>query len=233
MTASDDPDTASIAPAPWQLTGTGYVIALACSPEFGAACAADTPDLAGRALGGMGALMLVDYATSNVGPYRELLLCPGVFDFGDRRAAAITHIWVSSTASVVNGRHNWGLPKRLAHFNTIDRSPRGDTVEIQLPEHAPLTLSFRQKGPRLPMRTGILPRAWRTLEQPWEGRYYRTCIRARTRARLATLDDYRIPPDSGFPNITGQKPRIGLHADRFHLTFARAESTPIETADPA
>ena len=226
---SEDSD---IAPAPWQLTGTGYVIALACSQDFGAACAADTPALAERARGGLGALMLVDYATSNVGPYRELLLCPGVFDFGERRAAAITHIWVSSMDSVVNGRRNWGLPKRLAHFEILEQTAGRETFRIQLPDHAPLTLSFSQRGPRLPVRTGILPRAWRTLQQPWEGHYYRTCIRARSRARLAQLQDHDIPADSGFPDVRGQKARIGLHADRFQLIFPCAESVPIETIAP-
>lgn len=220
------------APAPWQLTGQGYLIALSCSRAFGEACARDTPELAGRAHGGLGALMLIDYASSNVGPYRELLLCPGRFDFGGRLTAAITHIWVSSAESVVNGRHNWGLPKRQAHFETVSRADGHETVQVQLPEHAPLTLSFTRRGPSLPMRTGILPRAWRTLEQPWHGHYYRTCIRARASARLARLGGYDIPANSGFPDIAGQTPRIGLYAERFDLTFPRAESWPIGSDAP-
>lgn len=225
-------DQQPIEPPPWQLTGRGYVITLSCSQEFGAACARDIPGLAGRARGGLGALMFVDYATSNVGPYRELLLCPGVFDFDGRRAAAVTHIWVSSMESVISGRHNWGLPKCLAYFDTQHDEHGQETCRIQLPDHAPLMLHFAQRGPRIPMGTGVLPRAWRTLEQPWEGRYYRTCIRARARARLARITDQEIPSDSGFPDFSGQKPRIGLYADRFDLTFPHATSWPMEAATP-
>lgn len=220
------------APAPWQLTGRGYVIALSCSPTFGERCAENVPDLAGRARGGMGALMLIDYASSNVGPYRELLLCPGRFEFGHRQAAAITDIWVSTSASVDNGQRNWGLPKRLARFETLASNDVRERFRVQLPNHTALTLSFTRSGPRLPLSTGILPRAWRTLEQPWQGRYYRTLIRARTRSRLARLADYDIPNDSGFPDIAGQTPRIGLYADRFDLCFPPATHRDIESAPP-
>ncbi|ROO26403.1 acetoacetate decarboxylase family protein [Salinisphaera orenii] len=221
-----------IVPAPWRLTGQGYVIALSCSAAFGAACGADTPGLAGRACGGLGALMLIDYAGSDVGPYRELLLCPGVFDFGDRRAAAITHIWVSSDASVVNGRHNWGLPKERANFETLARTDRAERCRIQRPGRAPITLHLSRRGPKLPLHSAILPRASRTLEQPWRGRRYRTCIRARARARLARLEAHDIPPDSGFPDITGQTPRLGLHADRFDLVFPKAQRQPMDSDGP-
>ncbi|MES1932481.1 hypothetical protein T35B1_07721 [Salinisphaera shabanensis T35B1] len=220
-------------PAPWQLTGRGYVIALSCSRSFGEQCGAHIPELAGRARGGLGALMMVDYASSNVGPYRELLLCPGRFDFGDREAATITHIWVSTQASVDNGQRNWGLPKRLASFETIEHNDNSEGFRVQLPDHAPLTLSFSRRGPRLPLSTGVLPQAWRTLEQPWQGYDYRTVIGAKTRSRLARLEDIDNPADSGFPDIADQKARIGLYADRFDLHFPPATRRPGDTAKRA
>ena len=74
-------------------------------------------------------------------------------------------VFSDAAESVVNGRHNWGLPKRQARFETVTRSEGQETVKVQLSEHAPLTLSFTRRGPALPMRAGILPRAWRC----WSG----------------------------------------------------------------
>ncbi|WP_348765004.1 acetoacetate decarboxylase family protein [uncultured Salinisphaera sp.] len=215
------------APPPWRLTGSGYVLLLFCSQACGNRCAEAIPGLAGQARGGIGALMLVDYAHSNVGPYRELLLAPGRFDVGQRRAAVVTHIWVSTQASVDNGRRNWGLPKQLASFETIEHGSDGERVRVQLPDHAPVTLSFSQRGPRLPLSTRILPEAWRALEQPWNGHYYRTVIGAKTRARLARLHTINTPAGCGFPDIGGQKARVGVYADRFDLRFPPATTRPI------
>ncbi|MES1949342.1 hypothetical protein S4A8_00735 [Salinisphaera sp. S4-8] len=217
-------------PAPWQLSGRGYIIALSCSPAFGEICARDMPALAGRARGGMGVLMVVDYASSNVGPYRELLLCPGRFDIGQRPTAAITHIWVSTQASVDNGQRNWGLPKRLASFDTLAHDAHSERVRVQLPAHAPLTLALSRHGPRLPLGTGMLPSAWHTLEQPWHGHFYRTVIQANTRGRFARLRNHDIPHDSGFPDIGSQALGIGVYADGFDLRFPPATRRPIDTA---
>ena len=66
------------APAPWSLTGQGFILFFRFSR---AALDAEAPvrdPMRGRWLGGVGALMIVDYATSDVGPYREILLVPGV-----------------------------------------------------------------------------------------------------------------------------------------------------------
>mmetsp|Transcript_5735 Transcript_5735/g.9565 ORF Transcript_5735/g.9565 Transcript_5735/m.9565 type:complete len:143 (+) Transcript_5735:478-906(+) len=64
---------------------------------------------------GFGAVMLVRYSDFPVGPYDELLLIPGAFEpkgtarkpfLADR---LVTRIYVSSIASVKQGRKNWGI----------------------------------------------------------------------------------------------------------------------------
>ncbi|GAB3670557.1 acetoacetate decarboxylase family protein [Salinisphaera aquimarina] len=212
---TDDSDS----PAPWQLTGHGYVQALRCSREFGEQCLRACPEFEGRALGGMGALMYIDYASSNVGPYRELLLSPGTFEIGGRRAAAITHIWVSSPASVANGRRNWGLPKEQAVFESAYNADGSETVRVHRDTAPPLSLTFAARGPALPVTTAILPRRWRTLEQPWHGQLYRTAIQARGRARIAALREVSNPAGSGFPDFSEQTRIVTVAASAFELVF--------------
>ncbi|KAJ1305154.1 hypothetical protein OPQ81_000188 [Rhizoctonia solani] len=70
--------------------------------------------------GGLGTIQLMRFYSSPVGPYEELLYVPGRMSYkiGDSAVsgASITRIYVSSFASLVNGRRNWNAPKHLARF---------------------------------------------------------------------------------------------------------------------
>jgi hypothetical protein len=68
---------------------------------------------------GLGLLMLVRYADSPIGPYDELLYGipfqkPRWFEVMSHRRLPVTY--VSSEASLHNGRHNRGIRKELADF---------------------------------------------------------------------------------------------------------------------
>ena len=99
----------ALAPAPWDLAGRGYIFAVWMPQDVldhGSFIPPQTPR-AGR--GRVAFAMFVDYSSSDVGPYHELLYIPGKLRFGeDRRDArlSISRIFVSSQASVVNGRLN-------------------------------------------------------------------------------------------------------------------------------
>ena len=61
--------------------------------------------------------MVVDYTTSPVGPYREILASPALRrDVGRVPRMAVPFIAVDSATSVHGGRTNWHLPKVLAEF---------------------------------------------------------------------------------------------------------------------
>ncbi|MDV6303606.1 acetoacetate decarboxylase family protein [Rhodococcus cerastii] len=61
--------------------------------------------------------MVVDYVTSPVGPYREILASPVLRrDVGRVPRMAVPFIAVDSATSVHGGRTNWHLPKVLAEF---------------------------------------------------------------------------------------------------------------------
>lgn len=101
---------------------------------------------AGRLVGGLGALMVIRYTDTPVGPYDELIICPGSYVYQieengevlERRNLRVSRVYVSSKASVFNGRnsmyhgevrhpsyHNessllstdWNIPKHLARFD--------------------------------------------------------------------------------------------------------------------
>lgn len=209
-------------PAPWQLTGAGYVIVLRCTRAFGNACAADQPALVGRALGGIGVVMVISYDHSNVGPYRELLIVPGSFEYAGRAIRTVTHIWVSTQASRINGQHNWGLPKQTADFDWEQGPGERERVAASLAGRPAVELDLSAHAPTLPVTTGLLPRRWRTLEQLYDGHLYRTCIRARGQTRAAKLRDYDNPAGSGFPDFASQKRLLCIQAPAFELTFPRA-----------
>ena len=68
-------------PPPWNLTGEGFIIPFLGVKskllEKGFINEEDKKDFRG----GLGACMFVNYQTSNVGPYFELLFIPGDFEF--------------------------------------------------------------------------------------------------------------------------------------------------------
>ena len=87
------------APAPWSLSGDGYMIFYKFTREFVAQFGFVPPELEGRFDGYLGSVMLVNYQSSPVGPYRELLFIPGKFKVENglvTRPQSITKIYVNS-----------------------------------------------------------------------------------------------------------------------------------------
>ncbi|KID70324.1 uncharacterized protein G6M90_00g085520 [Metarhizium brunneum] len=132
--STPSPSIPAVAP-PWQLTGDVYFFswwsrssqlpAHAYSPleagsEFAAAAS-------GRPVGGLGMIQILRYRDSPVGPYDEMLVVPGSFDWsrdtsdgrpaGVGRNPRISRIYVSQERSCYNGRLNWNTPKHLARFD--------------------------------------------------------------------------------------------------------------------
>ncbi|TKA51689.1 hypothetical protein B0A53_05394 [Rhodotorula sp. CCFEE 5036] len=143
------PSDLPIAPAPWSLTGEGWIIPLhtpfsttpipippAAYAPLERGTEADQSD---RFHGGVGFVMLVRYKTSDVGPYDELIYVPGLFS---RRSSsqqqapveyfpAITRIYVSTNESVYNGRKNWGIPN--FDFTLDPKDPSSTMVRVSPP----------------------------------------------------------------------------------------------------
>jgi hypothetical protein len=139
------------APAPWvnmkaegysffSITRTSDVLPSSTYDPLERKTAFADPEVSGHFAGGLGTLMIVRYLESPCGPYDELVLFPGDYKVPVRndgsQSLRITRIYVSTAASVFNGRRNWNIPKRLANFTFVSRTDGYQgyaRVEVRLP----------------------------------------------------------------------------------------------------
>ncbi|KAJ7782669.1 hypothetical protein B0H16DRAFT_1493935 [Mycena metata] len=74
------------------------------------------------------------YSAAPVGPYDELIYIPGRWAYNlTDSGLRITQIYVSTNASVFNGRTNWNIPKHLADFDFAISADGSTTVTVSPP----------------------------------------------------------------------------------------------------
>ncbi|KAI5459794.1 hypothetical protein BGZ63DRAFT_258049 [Mariannaea sp. PMI_226] len=150
-TSSNGPEPIPAVPSPWTLRGDVYFFAWwatkaslknglpshAYSPlesrsEYAAAST-------GTPVGGLSMVQILRYSESPVGPYDELIVVPGSFEYvredaqGRRRKkrdVRITRIYVSQKHTCYNGRLNWNVPKHLARFDWTDNPDGSTSVKV-------------------------------------------------------------------------------------------------------
>jgi len=118
------------APAPWHCKGECFTFFTYIHAKRGAypppaafedlerdSAFAD-PTASGNWKGGLASVFIIRYKDTPIGPYDELMWMHGKFTVpaGGPVASRITRIYVSTTASVYNGRRNWSVAKTYAHF---------------------------------------------------------------------------------------------------------------------
>ncbi|KAL4875707.1 hypothetical protein BJY04DRAFT_154372 [Aspergillus karnatakaensis] len=101
-------------------------------------------------------VMIVRYEDTDVGPYDELILIPGRATNPHSKTARsemrISTIYVSTEASVWNGRRNWNIPKHLAVFTFTPVNGNKDlALRVYHPLNAPAPLN-----PKVPFFTALL-----------------------------------------------------------------------------
>lgn len=214
----------ALAPAPWDLAGQGYLFALWMPQDVldhGSFIAAQTPR-AGR--GRMAFAMFVDYAGSDVGPYHELLYIPGKLSFGGDARLSITRIFVSSQASVVNGRLNWGIPKDRCDFDLA--YGLRDRIALHGEEGRGFAdMELEAFGPRLPAPMQWMPRSWRTLSQVRDGKRYTYVPEASGRFRFARVRHWRFDP-AVFPDLARGRVLAAMKITDFRMRFPVAAVEP-------
>lgn len=211
-------------PAPWSLSGKGYILLYKFSKEFVKENCNVPVFLDNSFTGGFGTIMIVDYASSDVGPYGELLFIPGKFNHKNRKLNTITNIYVSSKESVVNGRKNWGIPKEQANFkfSLIDKNTEKVNVNKDTRNIAELTL--KSGGISFPVSTKLLPFP---LVQSFEGRYYYTSFHGTGVGKLAKLTEVKINSEL-FPDVSSLKPLLAIKVEPFSITFPKAKIQSIK-----
>lgn len=208
-------------PAPWTLQGYGYILLY----RFGTAFAnQQAPEfLANKAIPGFGSVMLVNYQTSNCGPYGELLVIPGKYQYDQKNKHTISKIYVSSQASVNNGRSNWGIPKELAQFRFESLSDKIEKVTVTSEnkgESSPIfEASLKSGSVPFPVSTRLLPFP---LIQHLDGQAFQTTFSGKGTGRFATMTDLSIN-ENAFPDLSRFKPLTIIKVDPFEITFPVAK----------
>lgn len=197
---------------------------------------ANAPEFADSGSGaGIGAMVIVDYRSSPVGSYREVLSIPGRYRLdravglgsaaaalgshtGAVRHAMVSHIYVTTRISVVGGRRNWGLPKREADIRITGLSRLDDRVVVRHGNSVVLDVVLRAAGLPLPVWARFPPFS---LLQVLDGRAYATSFRG---LGLALLGSVRIAhlDRRFFPDIRTVGPLLSARIDAFRLTFPPA-----------
>ena len=173
-------------------------------------------------------LAFIDYHAADCGPYRELLLAQRLGGRGAGLHLTVTRILVSTTASLVNGRRNWGMPKELARFEVeeADVGRAREACVTSTRDGGPCArLHMRAASVRLPMTTALVPRAWRTFTQHLEGREYRFAPSARGWLAPARVLSWRV--DESWPALAGARALGAVRVVGFTLIVPAATIHPL------
>ncbi|AHM60373.1 hypothetical protein D770_10580 [Flammeovirgaceae bacterium 311] len=210
----------TIAPAPWQLTGRGAVLLYHFPHSFNTRYGFMEEYQRRSYQGWLGAVMMVDYTASNVGPYQELLFIPGLFQLGGKWTFSISKIWVSTENSVLNGQRNWGIPKELAKFEVKQQADGSQDFSVTKNSTTFFRASLKPVGFTLPFRSQLLPLT-RISQQALQQLLF-TRIQAQGHTRFAKLQHIDADDDY-FPPLQHLRPLLTLSVKDFQMTFPQAQ----------
>lgn len=200
---------------PWHLTGDGYIW-LFKFPRGFVQQSGFLADWQLTALGStVGAVMLIDYRQSDVGPYRELLFMPGRMRLAGRSFFSISKIYVSTQDSVANGIENWGIPKQLAAVERVQAADGSERFSAVLGGREFFNATLEPCGLRFPFSSALIPLA---IGQERRGDLVLTRPLARGTGRLCRVRDVRVE-GSRFPDIAQVKPIAVVAVRDFRMTF--------------
>lgn len=213
-----------IAPAPWSLTGNGYIFSYRLPEKFVREKCFLFDYQRDNYKGLLASMMLVDYHTTPVGPYRELLFIPGVFELLEKNTFSISKIYVSDANSVWNGIENWGIPKELCDFDFQALDERTDKLVAKRENTPFFEATIRRGSFSFPLTTAFLPlRITQQLRDEW----VLTQPSAKGKAYFGKLTDINVNA-ALFPDIAPFKPWGVLVVKNFTMTFPVATFTKIK-----
>ena len=200
------------APPPWTLHGEGIMLLYRFKKSWVESKSNLPTQLQGQFKGGFGYVMLVDYSSSPVGPYQELLFIPG--QFGENKFQSITRILVSSEASTDQGRKNWGIPKETASFRW-EKEKGKDRIQVELDGKKILDTEISHGGISFPISTALLPLR---LKQTLDEKTYLTLPKGSGWGKLARVRRMKVDPQL-FPDLEGIQPLVALKVNPFTIHF--------------
>ncbi|MGE5605223.1 MAG: acetoacetate decarboxylase family protein [Bacteroidota bacterium] len=213
---------AELVAAPWNLTGDGYIMSFKFPANFIDGNCFLSAEQKKAYAGGTGCIMLANYQSSNVGPYSELLFIPGKFNYHRKKLYTVSKIYVSTEASLRNGRNNWGLPKELATFSFTKDGNNIEKIKITH-EGAPIMdIVIQASGLPLPVNTCLTPYP---LIQEWDGKTYFINFKGRGTGRFGQILKVDVN-QKYFPNFAFFKHVAIIKVSNFKLTFPPANISP-------
>jgi Acetoacetate decarboxylase (ADC) len=204
-----------IAPAPWNLTGNAYIMVYKFSKDFVEEYGFLADYQQDRFLGYVGTVMLVDYKTSGVGPYRELLFIPGMFTFDWKKMFSISKIYVSNRDSVYNGIENWGIPKEYADFDWLTNEDGTEDISVNIDGKEFFKTTIKKGFVSFPLTTAILPL---NVVQKLRKDLIITNPTAKGKATLAKIKSIKVDKNF-FPDLSKASPLITMKVRDFEMTF--------------
>jgi hypothetical protein len=204
-----------IAPAPWNLTGDAYIMVYKFSKDFVEEYGFLADYQQDRFLGYVGTVMLVDYKTSGVGPYQELLFIPGMFTFDWKKMFSISKIYVSSRDSVYNGIENWGIPKEYADFNWQTNADGTEDISVNIDGKEFFKTTIKKGFVSFPLTTAILPL---NVVQKLRKDLIITNPTAKGKATLSKIKSIKVDKNF-FPDLSKASPLITMKVKDFEMTF--------------
>ncbi|KAG9383011.1 hypothetical protein A1F94_006932 [Pyrenophora tritici-repentis] len=219
------------AKAPWNLMAECYTLLLKLKdlPKgvYDPLEAAWADKGMGEFVGGLGAVIIVRYSDTPVGPYDELMIVPGSFTVPHpadgplkipKKALRISRIYVSQRTTTYNGRLNWNIPKNLARFSfsappTVQGQtpPKSLTVQVFPPGttdgdgEAPFfacTLKPWQWIPAIPVNTKYMPISL-TVAQPPIREHPGHKAAAKAAIEGPPVDEYDLDPKKAEAVLVG------------------------------
>jgi hypothetical protein len=204
-----------IAPAPWNLTGDAYIMVYKFSKDFVEEYGFLADYQQDRFLGYVGTVMLVDYKTSGVGPYRELLFIPGMFTFDWKKMFSISKIYVSSRDSVYNGIENWGIPKEYADFDWQTKADGTEDISVNIEGKEFFKTTIKKGFVSFPLTTAILPL---NVVQKLRKDLIITNPTAKGKATLSKIKSIKVDKNF-FPDLSKATPLITMKVRDFEMNF--------------
>lgn len=204
-----------VALPPWKLTGSGYIFTYVFKKDWikKNGHLADFQEISSK--GGLGTVMLVDYFSSDVGPYRELLIVPGVFKLGGTTQFSISKIYVSTYDSVWNGINNWGIPKELADFEIIEHPNNTEQIRVSMGGEVFFEAHLQKRSFYFPISTRFFPLR---LAQKKGDELLITNSTAKGKATFLKSYDLKIN-QTYFPDVSELNPLTILAVKNFEMTF--------------
>lgn len=198
-------------PPPWQLTGNGLILLLRLNRRWREKHGLHEYQ------GPIGALMCVDYKSSPVGGYREILFIPGRLQNSKGNHFSIHTIYVDSEDSMIGGQQNWGIPKDLAVFEWSQHT-RTQQVTISK-DSASATIQLKGLPIKFPINSSLIPL---TIFQQRHNELFWTKPTAKGLVELASVKHIDFTDFPGIPPLSRQQILSAVSASRFTMEFPPA-----------